>query len=427
PTPRSSDHTATRLRDGRVLVLGGLAPGDYTKAALTTAEIYEPAAGRWTSVAPMPSPRQYHRATLLADGRVLATGGYLEGKLPTAVEIFDPATGAWSPTSPMPFGRMAHTATLLPDGKVLVAGGLVFGPDARLTFSNSAQVYDPVAGSWAPTAEMPAVRAEHTATLLAEGKVLLVGGHGSVGRIAEALGDAVVYEPAGGGWTTVGNLMRTPRAAHTATLLEDGSVLIVGGSLQKEHGGGGRPTPLVELYDPEVNRFEPGPPLRTPRLAHTATLLEDHRVLVVGGVEAEDSTRGVHSVSSAELYDHVARRWSPTAPLLAAPSATANREMRVWLLGGNHSATLVTGNACGRQCGEVLVIGGDGPTASAQLYGPPPADRAGTRKGGAAGGTGGSGRVALFAGAAGLGALILGLAWVARRRRAGRPGGPPRR
>lgn len=428
-TPRSSDHTATRLRDGRVLVVGGLAPGDYTKAVLTAADLYDPATDRWAPTGSMANPRQYHQATLMADGRVLVTGGYYEQKLPVAVEIFDPATGTWSPTADMPFGRMAHTTTLLPDGKVLVAGGLVVGPDARFTFSDSALLYDPVSGTWAATAELLAARAEHTATLLADGSVLVAGGHGSAGRIVAALRDALLYTPATGQWATVPHLMATGRAAHTATLFEDGSVLIVGGSREKLHGGTGRPTSMVELYEPKDGRFVPAPPLRSARLAHSATLLPDSRLLVVGGLVAEDDRRRVHAVGSAELYDPAGRRWSAAAPPLEPPSATANREMRVWLLAGNHSATLLAGQGCGAHCGQVLVVGGDVPTTSAQLYSAPVSAPTPRDKEAASGDDKGSGRALPVLAVALVVALVLGFLLAGRAKRARSPAGgrPPRR
>lgn len=414
-TARTSDHTATLLPDGRVLVVGGLAPDDVSKGALTAAEVYDPVADRWSQAGSISAARQYHQATALADGRVLVTGGYLESKLVAVTEVFDPKAGAWHSSGTMAEGRIGHTATRLRDGKVLVAGGLVFGPDTRLTFATSSELYDPATGTWTATAPMPAPRAEHAATLLSDGKVLVTGGQGVTGRIVPALHDALVYDPVTTAWSTVPQFMLTARAAHTAILLDDGTVLIAGGSTQKEHGGGGSPTSAAELYDPVAGAFLPAPSLTHPRLAHTATLLPDKRILVVGGLGREDERRGAHAVVSSELYDPAAKRWLPTASPIGPPASEANRDMRVWLFAGNHTATLLSAKPCGTSCGDVLVIGGDRP-ASPQLFEPP-----GNARTSGAPGTG-RGGVPVGAGA-GLAALALAAAAVivlrARRRTSG--------
>lgn len=419
-TPRATDHTATELLDGKVLVVGGVSAGEESKGAITTAELYDPVANRWTPAGSLGVPRQYHQATRLADGRVLVTGGYFEGKLVAAAEVFDPKTTTWNPAGAMGVARMGHTATLLPSGKVLAAGGLVFGEDARLSFARSAELFEPATLTWARVAEMPAPRAEHSATVLADGGVLLTGGQGSAGRIVAALRDALLYDPSTGAWATVPHLMRTARAAHTATLLPNGDVLIAGGSVQKEHGGGGRPTTTTERYEPKTKSFIPAASLNAARLAHTATILPDGKVLVVGGLRAEDNKRNARAVGSAEVYDPGTSRWTIVASPPKPASATPNREMRVWLLAGNHSATLLAAEPCGSRCGQVLVIGGDGPAAPV-LY-RPAASTSSPRAGGAATGSDDDGgrTPLLMAATAVAGLLLLGLA---ARSVAGRRGG----
>lgn len=370
-TPVASDHTATLLPSGKVLVVGGVRPGDYAETH-GAAQLYDPVAGGWSPIGAMGTARSHHTATPLGGGRVLVVGGmsgsHAHGASAASAELYDAATDGWHSAGSMRTGRFGHTATLLPSGKVLVAGGLVPGKSGQLTYSDSAELYDPASGAWAPAKSMPAPHAEHTATLLSNGTVLVAAGHRTTGPAEPALRDAQLYDPASDTWKTVPSLMRTARAGHTATLLPDGDVLLLGGSTQKDHGGGGHPTASAELYDHRTGTWRAAPSLASPRLAHTATLLLSGKVVVVGGLREEDDRRRVHPVESAELYD--ARSGSVDAGAITAPSSTSGRTMRSWIYGGHHTATLLATEPCGGLCGSLLVVGGSGKTA-AQLYAPP--------------------------------------------------------
>ncbi len=310
------DHTATLLLDGRVLVSGSSTNG--------TAELYEPSSGSWTLTGSMVEARGGHVAALLPDGRVLVAGGYRAGLGNNGVylasaEVYDPVTGSWTATEPMvdSHGR-GHTITLLPDGRVMVAGGYGDGD----TILASAELYDPATGSWTPAASMERARTFHTATLLTDGTVLVAG---SVPSEASA----EVYEAATDTWTETGSLT-SGRHDFTATLLPDGTVLAAGSE--------GLIT--AERYDPDSRTWTQTGSLIDPRLGSwTATLLHDGTVLLTGGV--------LNGGSQSEIYDPGTGSWSPAAN-------TVDRRQY-------HTATLLTD-------GSVLVTGGRGNLASAELY-----------------------------------------------------------
>ena len=147
----------------------------------------------WIATGAMTEARTQHTATLLLDGKVLVAGGGIDpihtDAARTSAELYDPGTGTWTQTGSMHGARDGHTATRLLDGSVLVVGA--GGTDA---VSSTAELYDPISGTWTATRDMLAPGIGHTATLLPDGKVLVVGGHGNP-RLAE------LYDPASGTWT----------------------------------------------------------------------------------------------------------------------------------------------------------------------------------------------------------------------------------
>ena len=149
-------------------------------------------------------------------------------------------TGAVSEIAAMHIARASHSSTLLPNGKVLIAGGFA-GSGGEYNPYRTAELYDPNSGTFQSVAEMSIGRSGHTATLLKNGKVLIVGGW--TGRY-DLRGSAEIYDPASNTFTPTGNLV-IERAGNTATLLADGRVLITGGEDRQENK-----IASAEIYDP---------------------------------------------------------------------------------------------------------------------------------------------------------------------------------
>jgi N-acetylneuraminic acid mutarotase len=294
----------------------------------------------WSFAGSLSTPRSGHTATLLADGKVLVVGG---GHGNFYAELYDPATGTWSATGSLNISRSSHTATLLPNGRVLVAGGITNSLPPDFGVTSSAELYDPATGTWSLTGGLNVARFWHTATPLANGKVLVAAGGGGNGN---NLDSAEVYDPQTGMWSFTGNLA-VSRYGQTATLLQNGQVLIVGGS-----NGGEFDTTLhsAELYDPATGAWSLTGSLNESRVLHTASLLPTGKVLVAAGLTATwvptwipgggsgYLQAAVYSLDGAELYDPATGSWSPTGHVNGP--------------GHSHAATVLPN-------GMVLITGGD--------------------------------------------------------------------
>jgi len=355
-------HTATLLLDGKVLIAGG-----ETFHESRSAELYDPKSGTFTPTASMVTGHVLGTATLLLDGRVLFVGGWDLEKgtdwdpwngsfrnISTSAELYDPKTGKFAPTGSTAQARYSHTATRLLDGRVLIAGGSLGAndnPDATATAT--AEIYDPATGKFTATGSMTTPRESHSATLLNDGRVLMLGSWSN--------GSAEIYDPAKGKFSPAGSIAQN---INMATLLRDGRVLVVGwggqamvaaiydpatgqssptgaminslnfsgpiGGLLTSaplladgrvlipdvvYGGVGSGNGSVELYDPATGTFTQGPPMSRYRSGFTETLLGDGSVLFTGNekpVYPMDVTPPTNSASlaasieadraSAELY-----------------------------------------------------------------------------------------------------------------------------
>ena len=273
----------------------------------------------WSGSTALTTGRYNHTATLLDDGRVLVAGGNDTDPLASA-QLYDPATNGWSNAGAMNSARHGHAAVLLKSGKVLVAGG--YAPTADPVspasgYTRTAEVYDPAANSWTKVASMSAGRFQPTMTALDDGRVLVAGGTGDVQtaggiKAAVALSSAEIYDPAQNTWTDV-PAMSVARSMATATLLPDGKVLVAGG-----YDDAKGELDSAEFYDPASNDWSTTGSLGAARDSATATALKDGEVLVAGG----DGGAGA-ALASAELYQPDSGTWHAAASMTGARQTAA--------------------------------------------------------------------------------------------------------
>jgi hypothetical protein len=276
-------------------------------------------------------PRFAHTATMLNNGLILFAGGVgSAGNSLASAELYNPATGISTPTGNLNTPRAWHTATLLNNGTVLIAGGCsgcppgVNGASSAGNSLASAEIYNPATGIFtATTGVMTTSREYHTATLLNNGMVLVAGGLSS----GASLISAELFDPTASTFTITGSLSNA-RYWQAATLLNDGTVLITGGQTNAQTLA----SPVGEIYNFSTRSFTLTPTAMTAaRSAHTATLLNGGVVLLAGG------NGGSGPLASAELYDPVAHTFSVTGIMNAArfsQRATLLNNGRVLIVGG---------------------------------------------------------------------------------------------
>lgn len=273
--------------------------------------------------------RARHTATLLNDGRVLVTGGNANSpSITNTAEIYDPVLGTWTTTPNMSRPRTVHTAALLADGRVLVAGG-----NTDIDIADEAEIYDPTTNTWSNTGNMTRTRVFHTLTRLADGRAVAAGDQ-DLSNVSD------IFDPAAnagvGAWATTDTL-NVGRGFHAAVALADGRVLIAGGRVSNMpvlH------TVSTELFDPAGNAgagdwtntdaFDP-----PAREELSLVRLADGRVLLTGGISDSD-----FFVEQTSIYDPTTAMWTATddlntgrnrAPLVLLPDG------RVLINGGEVS------------------------------------------------------------------------------------------
>jgi hypothetical protein len=281
-------HVAFTLPDGKVVVAGGYNLYGGSTAfdpAFKSSEIFDPVAKTFSGGPDMNFPRRNHVATQLKDSRVLVTGGIQLvgsgfGASPNT-EIYDPALNRFVAANRMNDGRWMHTATLLTDGRVLITGGRNNNCTAncQMYSLNSAEIFDPATGSYTPTGFMHYSRYNHTATLLSDGRVLILGGESTedLGTGNDQVGVAEVYDPSTGQFTTWTSLI-VPRSSHQATLLNNGLLWVTGGFKVS-----GFPTERTEFFNPQTGESVEGPLLTDNHVRHTSTRFSNGEVLIFAG------------------------------------------------------------------------------------------------------------------------------------------------
>jgi hypothetical protein len=341
-------HTANLLATGHVLIAGGFDASSPNDEPTASAESFDPTPQTFTATGDMQVGRVFHTATLLCDSsaitcsdpRVLIAGGESGGAQPgltsmlQTAELYDPVTGTFTSTGDLLAPRTRHTATLLGNGKVLIAGGSTLVQVSPASLAAGAELFDPGTGTFSATGSLNVPRNFHTATLLQNGKVLIAGGLDANNAY---IGQAELYDPATGTFMATGNMV-DPRHLHTATLLASGKVLIVGGE------GANTFVAPPEIYDTDTGAFTTTGTLVTPQwFPALAILLPDSTVLVAGGssIFVTADVPGCCDARYAELFDPTTGRFSQTGGL----QINADTSFVITALGkGGTALALVTGD-----------------------------------------------------------------------------------
>ena len=315
------EHAATLLQSGKVLIVGGTteifpAEGSFRPEGLVSAEIFDPETGTSMQTGDLTATSREDRGVLIPDGRVLILPWM--GRFP--IEVYDPHSGRFDDVAIVPWSIGPRTVTLLPSGEVFLTSYLHGG------------VFDPTIGAFSATFTMYPRRAGHTATLLKDGRVLIVGGQIFGGEWLLDLN--LIYDPSSEAFSDAGNL-NFDRRNHKAVLLQDGRVLIVGGYTANHDrvltieiydpdtntfstAGTSAMNPLaalllpsgrvffihynngnISLYNPDTQVFSPptGHSIGPYRYGATATLLDDGRVLIAGGLKWSDVSHSHESIA----------------------------------------------------------------------------------------------------------------------------------
>lgn len=337
------NHTATLLRDGRVIVTGGgignLFQFDGTECNTQSVELYSPQANTWSSGPDLlVVALSHHTANLLNDGRLIVAGGLSHpGCDPDVnswrkeVQIFNPTTNTWQIANPMLINRGFHTSTLLKDGMLLVVGGSN-GTNFAL---DSVEKYDPVTNTWTLKKNLPFPLASHTATLLQDGRVLVAGGV-STGNNSNIIikNLALIYDPAADQWSQ-SSAMSAPRAYHSANLLPDGRVVVTGGSGDAFGDNSFLWVNTAEKFNPASGQWELPVDMSNFALYHPSVLLPTNRLLIAGG-----RTKG-QALSATQIFDVSEITQVPgyaaeksQCPKISAHSSTHIAEGKVLVAGG---------------------------------------------------------------------------------------------
>lgn len=329
-----SGGVATRLNSGMILVSGGF---NSSSTSLSSAELYDPSTGTFAVTGSMSVPRGNQKDVLLNDGRVLTTGGNqrtsTDPQLDT-VEFYSPTSGTWTAvTATMSTRREHHSATLLNDGRVLIAGGGLSQPGIGFVGVEFADVFDPNTETFTPLT-MAYEHSLHTAEKLPDGRVLVIGGFGSVAGDSDTANDGAlavveVFDPNTDTFST-GASLGTARWIHASTTLSNGDVLVVGGAT---------PTAIAstEVYSATGGTWSSAGNLSVARYGVGITRLPLGQVVVAGGYDG--------SAQRAEVDVFSAGSWSAGPSLGTArrgPAVVSLNNGRVLCAGGGSNPTYLS-------------------------------------------------------------------------------------
>lgn len=231
----------------------------------TSCALYDPGSQSWAPTGGLLQRDYYSFSALLRNGSVFLVG-------PDSPEIYDPAAGTWSSLVATYWTQEIQSGTVLPSGKVLFKFEPNPGDYYGLGFATHFELFDPLTGAWSVTGSLAATRYDHSTTLLDSGKVMVAGGHAPNGQYRAS---AEAYDPALGTWAPMAGVMNIPRYDHTATLLLDGTVLVAGGATDTTFG-----ITSAERYDPQRGTWTVTGDMPIGAWQHQATRLVDGRVIV---------------------------------------------------------------------------------------------------------------------------------------------------
>ena len=334
-----TNHTATLLPDGKILVTGGhtknLALGENARlgktVVLKSAEIYDPISKTWTATAEMNTERSDHKAILINGDKVLVSGGYFLKKsdsenkrtmeVISTAEIYNPTTEVWTTVTDMQIPRQRHSMITLPDNRILVSGG-----DSGQDALGSAEIYDPDSNTWKLTANMLYQRSFPVMVKIPDNKIMVFGG---------AEGTSEIFDTATEKWTETG-LMSTRITRSAVTTLADGRIISAGGFGPKGS------LASAEIYDPNSKSWTLIEPLPEKKVGPTGTRLLNGTILVLGG-----------RFSEAILLNPISLSWTSAGKLSQSRKG--------------HTATITND-------GSVVIIGGEARNssihASTEIYKP---------------------------------------------------------
>lgn len=296
----------------------------------------------WTDARKMTTARVQHTMTLLSSGKVLVVGGKSTTSDATALdtaEIYDPTVNTWTRTSSGLTARRAHTATLLENGKVLVVGGFPTFPSGTGAATTSVQIYDPNGDSWSNVKELSAGRGGHGSVWLSNDRVMVAGGMSGNTGASVRLTAVETYNPATNSWSSMGTNLATGRRFPTMMQVADGTVVIAGGDTSSSP-----PTATVDRYS-GTSRLSNTNSMLAGRSGHSAILLKSGKILVTNGAVAGNSS------AFGEVFTPP-NTWTKTGDMVAART--------------NAGAVLLDDD-------KVLVIGGGSGTvalSSGEVYDP---------------------------------------------------------